>query len=236
VLDIVSNGRVDVVFGAGYARHEFEMFGVDPAHRGRLMEENIAAIKQAWTGEVFTYQGRKARVRPVPVQKPRPPIWMGGASAAAARRAARIADYFYSGEPGLFEFYREEALKLGHDPGPWRDIGTGFFVVTDDVDKEWARMAPYIEHEARSYSEWIGSSGDVIQAAIGELDVGMLRASGGYPIMLRDEAIRYVAERGLNGDLSLHPLISGMPAEIGWDQLRRFETEVLPHIERPAGQ
>ena len=54
--------------------------------------------------------------------------------------------------------------------------------------------------------------------------------------MLRDEAIRYVAERGLNGDLSLHPLISGMPAEIGWDQLRRFETEVLPHIERPAGQ
>lgn len=232
VLDIVSNGRVDVVFGAGYARHEFEMFGVDPTHRGRLMEESIAAIKQAWTGEEFTYQGRKARVRPVPVQKPRPKIWMGGASPAAARRAARSADYFYSGEAGLYEFYREEAVKLGQNPGPFRDIGTGFFVVTDDVDKEWARMAPYIDHEVRSYGEWIGTSGDVIQATIADLGVATLRASGAYPIMTRADAIKYVSQRGKDGDLSLHPLISGMPAEIGWEQLRRFEKEVLPYVEK----
>jgi alkanesulfonate monooxygenase SsuD/methylene tetrahydromethanopterin reductase-like flavin-dependent oxidoreductase (luciferase family) len=233
VLDIVSNGRVDVVFGAGYARHEFEMFGVDPAKRAQLMEEGIAAIKQAWTGEEFIYQGRRARVRPVPFQKPRPSIWMGGGSPAAARRAARIADDFYSGEASLYAFYREEALKLGQTPGQFRDIGTGFFVVTDDVDAEWVRMAPYIDHEARSYRDWIGNSGDVIQAAIAEPDISMLRASGAYPIMTRDDAIGYVNGRGLNGDLSLHPLISGMPADIGWAQLRRFEKDVLPYLERP---
>jgi alkanesulfonate monooxygenase SsuD/methylene tetrahydromethanopterin reductase-like flavin-dependent oxidoreductase (luciferase family) len=234
VLDIVSGGRVDVVFGAGYARHEFEMFGVDPAHRGRLMEEGVAAVKQAWSGEEFSFQGRRAKVRPVPVQKPRPPIWLGGASPAAARRAARIADYFYTGEASLYEFYREEAVRLGHDPGPWRDIGTGFFVVTGDVDREWSRMAPYVDHEVRSYREWIGTSGDVIQAAFPEPDIATLRASGAYPILSPGEGLEYVRARGRNGDLSLHPLISGLPAEIGWEQLRRFEKEILPHVERPV--
>lgn len=235
VLDIVSGGRVTVVFGAGYARHEFEMFGVDPAHRGRLIEEGIAAVKQAWTGEPFLYQGRKARVMPTPVQQPRPPIWLGGSSPAAARRAARVADDFYSGESSLYEVYREEAIKRGHDPGPWRDIGTGFFVVTDDPDAEWARMSPYIAHELQSYTRWIAASGEENQA-FPVVDMVALRSSGAYPIMRRDEGLDYVAARGVNGDLSLHPLISGMPPAIGWEQLRRFEAEILPHIERPTGR
>jgi alkanesulfonate monooxygenase SsuD/methylene tetrahydromethanopterin reductase-like flavin-dependent oxidoreductase (luciferase family) len=231
VLDIVSGGRVTVVFGAGYARHEFEMFGVDPRERVKLVEEGIAAIKQAWTGEEFTYRGRRVRVRPTPLQQPHPPIWLGGSSEAAARRAARIADHFYSGDAGHYAFYRDEAIKLGRDPGPFRDIGTGFFVVTDDPDREWAAMAPYIEHEVGSYAAWIAGAGDANQAFAAP-DLAALRASGAYPIMRRDEGLAYVNGRGPNGDLSLHPLISGQPSEKGWEQLRRFEREILPFVER----
>src|ERR1700761_8422980 len=72
VLDIVSNGRLTVAFGAGYAAHEFEMFGVDLKDRVKLIEEGIAAIKSAWTGEPFIYRGRRARVMPTPVQQPHP--------------------------------------------------------------------------------------------------------------------------------------------------------------------
>ncbi len=231
VLDIVSGGRVMVVFGAGYARHEFEMFGVDPRNRIRLVEEGIAAIKQAWTGEEFSYLGRRVRVMPTPVQKPRPPIWLGGSSEGAARRAAHVADHFYSGDPSHYAFYRDEATKLGRDPGPFRDIGTGFFVVTDDVDAEWARMGPFIEHEVRSYAAWIAAAGDANQAFAAP-DMAALRASGAYPILRPDEGLAYVNGRGLTGDLSVHPLISGMPPEIGWEQLRRFEREILPYVER----
>jgi alkanesulfonate monooxygenase SsuD/methylene tetrahydromethanopterin reductase-like flavin-dependent oxidoreductase (luciferase family) len=229
VLDIVSNGRVTVAFGAGYAAHEFEMFGVALHDRVRLIEEGVAAVKSAWTGEPFTYRGRKARVMPTPVQQPRPAIWLGGSSPAAARRAARIADHFYSGEAGLYEAYRSECLKLGHaDPGPFRDIGTGFFVVTGDVDAEWARMAPYITHEMKSYAEW-ALAPNVSHPPV-QIDIGALRASGAYPIMTAADGIAYAKARGENGDLSLHPLIAGMPPEIGWEQLKRFEMEILPHV------
>jgi len=229
VLDIVSNGRLTVAFGAGYAAHEFEMFGVDLKDRVKLIEEGIAAIKSAWTGEPFTYRGRHARVMPTPVQQPRPAIWLGGSSPAAARRAARVADYFYSGEAALYEAYREECLKLGRDPGPFRDIGTGFFVVTDYVDREWARMEPYITHEMRSYAEW-ALAPNVSHPPV-EIDIGALRASGAYPIMTAADGIEYVKARGVHGDVSLHPLIAGMPPEIGWDQLKRFEAEILPHVQ-----
>jgi alkanesulfonate monooxygenase SsuD/methylene tetrahydromethanopterin reductase-like flavin-dependent oxidoreductase (luciferase family) len=229
VLDIVSNGRLTVAFGAGYAAHEFEMFGVALADRVKLIEEGIAAIKSAWTGEPFTYRGRRARVTPTPVQQPRPAIWLGGSSPAAARRAARVADHFYSGEAGLYEAYRAECLRLGHsDPGPFRDIGTGFFVVTDDPDREWDRMAPYITHEMRSYAEW-ALAPNVSHPPV-EIDIAALRASGAYPILTPAEGIDYVRARGRKGDVSLHPLIAGMPPEIGWEQLRRFEAEILPHV------
>ena len=233
VLDIVSGGRVTVAFGAGYALHEFAMFGVDRADRGRLMEEGIAAIEQAWTGQPFTYRGRPARIMPTPVQQPRPPIWLGGSSPAAARRAARIADYFYTGERDLYDAYRAEAIALGRDPGPWKDIGTGFFIVADDPDAEWDRMAPFIAHEVQSYTQWIMASGDPNQA-FPVVDLAGLRHSGAYPILRKDDGLAYAAARGIDGDLTLHPLISGIDPAIGWEQLRRFERDMLPFIERPG--
>jgi alkanesulfonate monooxygenase SsuD/methylene tetrahydromethanopterin reductase-like flavin-dependent oxidoreductase (luciferase family) len=231
VLDIISGGRVTATFGAGYARHEFEMFGVDPADRAKLMEEGVEAIKNAWTGEPFLYQGRRARVMPTPIQQPRPPIWLGGSSPAAARRAARIADHFYGADPALYGAFRQEKLRLGQDdPGPYRDIGTGFFVVADDPDAEWEKMGSYIAHEVRSYSEW-SNSGDTIQNQFPPPDLAVLKSIGAYPILTPDEGVKYALERGENGELSVHPLISGLPPEIGWAQLERFARDVLPRLQ-----
>jgi alkanesulfonate monooxygenase SsuD/methylene tetrahydromethanopterin reductase-like flavin-dependent oxidoreductase (luciferase family) len=233
VLDIISGGRVDVVFGAGYARHEFEMFGVDPGQRAQLIEDGVDAIKKAWTGEPFDYQGRRIRVTPTPLQQPRPLIWLGGSTPAAARRAARIADDFYSGERQLYDAYRQELAALGKpNSRQWRDIGTGFFVVADDPDREWARMTPYIAHELSSYRAWIGQSGDE-NTAFPEGDLSAVRATGAYPILTQEDGVKYALERGADGDLSVHPLISGLPPEIGWEQLRRFEG-IIPRISTTA--
>jgi len=229
VLDIISAGRVEAVFGAGYVREEFAMFGVEPAERGNIMEQGITAVKAAWSGEPFTWQGRPALVRPRPLQQPHPPLWMGGTSPAAARRAARLCDYFYTENTALFAHFNEERARLGLPPAPFLPLGTGFMVASEDPDAEWQTMAPYILHECNSYGRW--SSAGATNSQYTEMtDASALRASGLYPILRPQDACDYVRAQGPHAQLLLHPLISGMPPEIGWRQLRFFADTVLPRL------
>lgn len=96
-LDIVSNGRLILGTGAGYLEGEFQALGIDMEDRGQRMEDAYQAMKLAWTGESFSYQGKHFEALgntalPTPVQKPHPPVWVGGNSKAAMRRAAQYCD------------------------------------------------------------------------------------------------------------------------------------------------
>jgi probable F420-dependent oxidoreductase len=96
-LDALSNGRVIVGVGAGYLEPEFEALGVDFGARNDLTDEAIVAMRAAWTGERVTAAGRGWRapgntMRPTPTQQPGPPIWIGGNSRRAIRRAVELGD------------------------------------------------------------------------------------------------------------------------------------------------
>jgi len=96
-LDVLSGGRLILGTAAGYLRPEFGALGVDFNERNELMDEALDVIKLAWTGEDVAYQGRHfkargVRMRPVPVSKPHPPIWIGGNSHTAIRRAVDRGD------------------------------------------------------------------------------------------------------------------------------------------------
>jgi probable F420-dependent oxidoreductase len=96
-LDIISNGRLILGTGAGYLEGEFKALGVQVEQRGQRMEEAYQAMKLAWTGESFTYHSKEFEAAgntalPRPLQKPHPPIWIGGNSKAAMRRAAQYCD------------------------------------------------------------------------------------------------------------------------------------------------
>ena len=96
-LDRLSGGRVILGVGSGHLKPEFTVLGADFARRGALTDEYLAAIAAAWTEEVASFAGetltfRDVIVAPRPAQRPRPPIWVGGNSRAAVRRAARLAD------------------------------------------------------------------------------------------------------------------------------------------------
>src|SRR5881396_2743335 len=84
VLDLASGSRVGLIAGLGYRHEEFAMAGVDRAERGRLLEEYLAVMRQAWTGEPFRWRGRTVRVTPKPAS---PPI--GGSTEKAACGASR---------------------------------------------------------------------------------------------------------------------------------------------------
>jgi alkanesulfonate monooxygenase SsuD/methylene tetrahydromethanopterin reductase-like flavin-dependent oxidoreductase (luciferase family) len=99
VLDLMSGGRVIPVLAGGYVAEEFRAFGRQLSERAELMDEIVPFLERAWTGEPFEHRGRTVRVTPRPAQQPRPPIWLGGSSRAAARRAARLADHFLPSLP-----------------------------------------------------------------------------------------------------------------------------------------
>ena len=97
-IDVLSRGRLTVGVGVGWLREEFQALGAPNFdRRGAVSDEILAIFKTLWTrspasfaGEFFRFD--EVKCLPAPVQKPHPPIWVGGHSRAALRRAARYAD------------------------------------------------------------------------------------------------------------------------------------------------
>lgn len=229
VLDLACGGRMRLVVAAGYRPEEYRQYGLDIRNRPSLMERGIEIVKRAWTGEPFEIDGETVRVTPRPAQRPRPSITLGGASPATARRAARIADDYQPLADRLYEIYLDTLDELGRPRPPQRPPISGgpqFVHVSDDPDRDWARIAPHALHESNSYAEWAaGARGSVYAAAT---DPDELRDSGRYLVLTPDEAVALAHERR---SLTLKPLMGGMPPELGWRSLELTATDVLPRLE-----
>ncbi len=101
-IDVLSRGRLIVGVGAGWMREEFELLGANFKDRGALTDEYLAAFKELWTTDRASFSGKHVSFNnaiffPKPVQKPNPPIWVGGESKGAINRAIRFADVWYPG-------------------------------------------------------------------------------------------------------------------------------------------
>ncbi len=99
-LDQLSGGRVDLGIGVGWYREEFEALGRSFERRGAYANEGLAILKALWTeteasftGEFFQFT--ETRMGPKPIQRPHPPIYIGGNSPAAIRRTARFGDAWH---------------------------------------------------------------------------------------------------------------------------------------------
>lgn len=91
-LDAASGGRLIAGVAAGYLEAEFRALGADFEHRNEVSDQVLRDMKQAWTGEPMEISGVSHRLRPLPHQKPHPPIWVGGNSRRAIRRAVDMGD------------------------------------------------------------------------------------------------------------------------------------------------
>ncbi len=99
--DVLSGGRLTVGVGVGWMAEEISLLGGPPfAARGKAADESIAAFKELWTAERPRFSGAHVafeglKFSPKPLQRPHPPIWVGGEGAAARRRAGRVGDGWY---------------------------------------------------------------------------------------------------------------------------------------------
>jgi F420-dependent oxidoreductase-like protein len=145
-VDHLSNGRLEFGIGAAWNEPEFTQQGLpfpSPADRIRMLDESIAAIKALWTEDRANFAGRfykltGAIAEPKPVQKPWPPIWIGGSGPKRTLRVvAKHADVWNGGGAtddetrALLRILGEHCAKVGRDLGAIRLSGN---VRSDDAD------------------------------------------------------------------------------------------------------
>lgn len=228
-LDVLSGGRFRFVAGLGYRHEEFTMAGVDRSRRGEVLEEHVNVLRMAWSGEPFVWRGRSIVVRPRPISRIEDVVWLGGSVRRSAERAARLRLPFFtmSLNPELGEIYRDECEKLAYGDGMFLyPMGPSFVHVAEDPDRAWESIAPYALYDAVSYHGWQTGDHDN-PIAVAAATVEELRASGMWEVLTPDQCVELAQRIGF---VSLHPLMGGMPPELGWESMRLYVDAVLPRL------
>jgi len=163
-IDHVSAGRVDAGLGIGWSPHEFEAVGVPPARRGARADDFLRCLQAIWTDDIVEYEGEfyrvpRSRIDPKPVQKPHPPVLLGGTADPALRRAGRVAAGWISSSRADLDridesigIVRAAAVGAGRDPESLRFICRGVVKVRstergpltgslDEIRSDLARVA-----------------------------------------------------------------------------------------------
>ncbi|SNX55669.1 probable F420-dependent oxidoreductase [Streptomyces sp. TLI_55] len=146
-IDQMSGGRLEVGVGSGGPNRPFAAFGMDKARYLARFTEGIDLVKALWTRPSVTFAGEfwqleDAAMEPKPLQKPHPPLWFGGSSESALRRAVRLGDGFFGAGSSTTAAFREqvafvaaEAAKVGRADFP---VAKRIYIDIDE-DAERAR-------------------------------------------------------------------------------------------------
>jgi alkanesulfonate monooxygenase SsuD/methylene tetrahydromethanopterin reductase-like flavin-dependent oxidoreductase (luciferase family) len=238
-LDVLSSGRVFLGVGLGYREEEFHSFGVNRSDRVGRLVESIEAIRALWTGEKVDYHGKHfdldgVRLGNLPVQQSLP-IWIGAAVEPSILRAAEMGDGWLippDCKPrrlaSMLDLHHARRQELGLNPGEY-PLERQLFL-TEDPEREFETMVPYIAHEWSRYAdrglEWFKRRfDDLIEKAFlvctPEECVERLR-------MYESMGIEHVVFRTHWG---------GMPLERAAETVRLFGEKVMPQFadRAPAG-
>lgn len=211
-IDVLTGGRVIVGCGVGWMREEFEVIGAPPFDkRGSVSDEYIQAFKELWTSDNPTFQGEYCSFKdilfePKPVQKPYPPIWIGGESPSALRRAARLGNGW---------------LPLGLNPKYPLDT-------IERLKKHISLLYRYVEENGRDPSDIdIGYGGDLSSGPEEYISSGQRKFFTGSSQQIADD-IKALESLGVGLLLVSFP---GRSLDETLGAMERFTTEVRPLAE-----
>lgn len=169
MLDLMSNGRVDFGVGRGYQPTEFAGYGVDQTQTRDMFDEAMTIIRQAWTAERVTFHGKHYRfddvsVRPRPLQRPHPPIWMAALSPETFELAGRYGYHLLYGtvfglppekSKELQAAYRRGLVAGGHDLERSRRAALIMVYVADTREQALADFRDPVMWYFRTISKYV---------------------------------------------------------------------------------
>ena len=165
-LDHMSGGRVILGVGVGWMKEEFQALGLNTfAQRGKVTDEYIRIFRELWTKDDPQYEGSYSRFSPVsfypkPVQKPHPPIWVGGHTPAALRRAAVLGDGWMP--IGLRPPAELEPQELGDRIGRLREMSVKAGRPRDAVDIVLSTNMVFGPHNGGPRPTMTGKSEEIV--------------------------------------------------------------------------
>ena len=237
VLDNLSNGRIEVGVGMGYAPHEFRGFGLPVSRRVSLTDEGIEVLRRCFTGERFSFHGKRYTfddvvIRPGYVQQGGPPLWVAAMSEAGAQRAARFDSHLLPQGPraAVLDPWRAALAGAGRDPQNYRVGIIRSCLVTDDVERDWPPVRAAERYRGQVYRSFTpgtgagGVAGNTDEARIpqtwvvGNADHCVAELSG------------FIREYGIT-DLVTWAVPPGMRPEHMNGSLERFFRDVAPRLK-----
>lgn len=235
VLDNLSGGRVELGVGMGYAPHEFRGFGIPVSRRVSLMNEGIEVLQRCFSGERFSYQGKRYQlddviITPGYVQEGGPPLWIASMSEAGAARAARYNTNFLP--QGLrarsFDPWVAELKATGRNPVDYRVGIIRSILVTDDRDADWPLVRAAERYRMALYQRFFEESGGDGFGEIGE-PVPQTWIVGDVAACVT-EIVDFVRAFGIT-DIASMAVPPGLRAEQMTASLERLFTEVVPRVK-----
>jgi alkanesulfonate monooxygenase SsuD/methylene tetrahydromethanopterin reductase-like flavin-dependent oxidoreductase (luciferase family) len=185
VVDLLSDGRLELGIGAGYVPSEFEMFGVDIAARFPDLDAMYAKLR-----ELFDQPG----LTPPPAQE-HLPIWLGYQQPVGARKAGRVGAGLLSIRRAVAAAYLEGLADGGLDVSMARLAGDVDIIVADDPEAAYQRIAPHYLHQINSYSAAAGRPLLSIEDLGDRRGAGRARLAVNIQVLTVDEAIADVQAR-----------------------------------------
>ena len=234
VLDNLSGGRVEVGLGMGYAPHEGRGLGFPVSRRVSLMEEGIEVLQKCFSGERFSYQGKRYQfedvvITPGYVQEGGPPLWVAAMSEAGAMRAAHYDTHFLPQglKANSYDPWIDKLQSTGRNPADYRVGIIRSILVTEDRDKDWQavraaeryRMALYQRFFEES-GEGFGEKGEPVPQTwiVGDVDECVA------------ELTKFILDFGITDIVSM-AVPPGMRAEQMGDSLEKLFTQVVPRVK-----
>jgi probable F420-dependent oxidoreductase len=238
-IDILSNGRFELGVGIGYRPQEFDALGVNLSDRAALINEGIEVIKRLWTGENINFEGshyslKNAFLEPQPLQRPGPPLWVGGFAPAAAKRAARLGDgYIGTGEMAeQARIFREEWYRLERSGEPKLAGGHFWLVTSKTPDKTFSEIAPHVLYQIETYNKWLREAGQTlfpeVKTSNDLKELGILNCVS--PQQACDLIGGYVESAGIHRYYTW-TVPPGYPVTRMTEHLSLFAEEVIPHFK-----
>ena len=211
-IDHISNGRLTLGVASGWYKREFDAIGVPFHKRGNIMDQNLDILTRLWqedsvTGSYPPYELAEAVMSPKPVQKPRPPILIGGYVDRVLKRAGVVGDgwltYYYTPEgfAKSWDKVRRFAEEAGRDPDTLRSINQLPIYIGKSRDDVKDLMQEWLTTEwdfagwsdSTAASAVIGTVDDCVEQLQGHLDVGVQQITL-VPYRFDMEQIEQIAE------------------------------------------